>query len=54
MARYPEFTGKNARRFAEHFLIGTLLSLLPALGVPHLIRAAPSSHHPAAARGQST
>ncbi|MGP8160745.1 MAG: hypothetical protein ACLQGJ_05915 [Candidatus Dormibacteria bacterium] len=43
MARCPEFTGKNARRSAEHFLIGTLLSLLFALGAAHLIRAALSS-----------
>jgi hypothetical protein len=40
VARFPEFQGKNGRRFAEYFLIGTLLSLLVALGVAYLIRAA--------------
>jgi hypothetical protein len=40
VARYPEFKGRNGRRFAEYFLIGTLLSLLVALAVAYLIRAA--------------
>jgi len=43
VARYPEFKGRNGRRFAEYFLIGTLLSLLFALGVAYLIRAALAS-----------
>jgi hypothetical protein len=38
VARYPEFT--HDRKFAEYFLVGTLLSLLVALGVGYLIRAA--------------
>jgi hypothetical protein len=46
VARYPEFKGKQGRRFAEYFLIGTLLSLLVALGVAYLIRAALASLHP--------
>jgi hypothetical protein len=40
VARYPEFKGRNGRRFAEYFLIGTLLSLLVALAIAYLIRAA--------------
>jgi hypothetical protein len=40
VARYPEFKGRNGRRFAEYFLIGTLLSLLVALASASLIRAA--------------
>ena len=43
VARYPEFKGRNGRRFAEYFLIGTLLSLLFALGVAYLISAALAS-----------
>ena len=43
VARYPEFKGRNGRRFAEYFLIGTLLSLLFALGVAYLIEAALSN-----------
>ncbi len=43
VARYPEFKGRNGRRFAEYFLIGTLLSLLFALGVAYLIDAALAS-----------
>lgn len=38
VARYPEFA--HDRKFAEYFLVGTLLSLLVALGVAYLIRAA--------------
>jgi hypothetical protein len=38
VARYPEFA--RDRKFAEYFLVGTLLSLLVALGVGYLIRAA--------------
>jgi len=38
VARYPEFA--HDRKFAEYFLVGTLLSLLVALGVGYLIRAA--------------
>jgi hypothetical protein len=40
VARFPEFQGKHGRRFAEYFLIGTLLSLLIALGVAYLVGAA--------------
>ena len=40
VARYPEFKGRNGRKFAEYFLIGTLLSLLVALAVAYLVRAA--------------
>ena len=40
VARYPEFTGPNGRRFAEYFLVGTLLSLLFAFAIAYLIRAA--------------
>ena len=43
VARYPEFKGRNGRRFAEYFLIGTLLSLLFALGVAYLISGALAS-----------
>ncbi len=46
VARYPEFKGRNGRRFAEYFLIGTLLSLLFALGVAYLITAALASLPP--------
>ncbi|MGD1054387.1 MAG: hypothetical protein ABR950_11255 [Candidatus Dormibacteria bacterium] len=46
VARYPEFKGKQGRRFAEYFLIGTLISLLVALGVAYLIRAALSDLQP--------
>jgi hypothetical protein len=38
IARYPEFA--RDRKFAEYFLVGTLLSLLVAFGVGYLIRAA--------------
>lgn len=38
VARYPEFA--HDRKFAEYFLVGTLLSLGVALGVGYLIRAA--------------
>lgn len=41
VARYPEFT--HDRKFAEYFLVGTLLSLLVALGISYLIRAALSA-----------
>jgi hypothetical protein len=41
VARYPEFA--HDRKFAEYFLVGTLLSLLVALGVGYLIRAAVSA-----------
>jgi hypothetical protein len=41
VARYPEFA--HDRKFAEYFLVGTLLSLLVALGVAYLIRAALSA-----------
>lgn len=40
VARFPEFTSLTGRRFAEYFLIGTLLSLLIALGAAYLVRAA--------------
>lgn len=40
VARFPEFKGGNGRRFAEYFLIGTFLSLLFALAVAYLIKAA--------------
>lgn len=38
VARFPEFD--RDRAFAEYFLIGTILSLLFALGVAYLVRAA--------------
>lgn len=38
VARYPEFA--HDRKFAEYFLVGTLLSLSVALAVAYLIRAA--------------
>jgi hypothetical protein len=41
VARFPEFSKQaTGRRFAEYFLVGTLLSIGFALGVGYLIRAA--------------
>jgi hypothetical protein len=41
VARFPDFA--HDRKFAEYFLVGTLLSLLVALAVGYLIRAALSA-----------
>jgi hypothetical protein len=40
VARFPEFSKEDGRKFAEYFLIGTLLSIGFALAMGYLLNAA--------------